>query len=365
MSSHRRKFKKSTSKPADPVRALNNVAITSSLKNAKAADSGSSNLTPVIKRPPRTSPFQLASAKKFKPLTTEGVVCKFDQLSHPIPFDSRKKHDYQIPKEEITKITRMFHLRPEDLIVSPSQNHVEEQLLRCLLAQFQALDSYLPNWPARLPSKSRLAYYEMLETRANIPDNSLILDSLESIPNRQYCVDAMQCLHTAMKDLILSLPQPSVGVEVIIFAWDYFYKIFFTCYLLFFLQDGLRYSNFVGVSNDRQFDLVKLTKELHHFQLYQRRRRLVNESIVHKRTKIFSSVFSGILPDHGDEKPFQGRLCILYLSWYNQNFYSYTFLFSLCSWCQSIMDLVQNSGKISTGLFQSKISLRSSGFGRN
>ena len=80
------------------------------------------------------------------------------------------------------------------------------------------------------------------------------------------------------------------------------------------------------MSDDRQLDLVKLTKELHQFQLTQRRRRQVNESIVYKRTKIFSSVFSGILPDHGNEKPFQGNLYILYLSLCNPNFIPTPFL---------------------------------------
>ena len=216
MPSSRRKIKKSTtsSKPMGLARVLKNGVSSNAVKEVVVADTASPRVAPVIKRPPRTSPFQLASAKKFKPLTEEGAVCKFDQYSHPIPFDKRKKHGYQVPKDELTKIKRMFHLRPADLVVPSSQNHAEEQLLRCLLAQFQALDAYLPNWPSRLPNKSRMAYYGMLEIRANIPDNSLVLDSLESVPNQQYCVDAMQHLHMAMKDLILSLPQPATGVEV-------------------------------------------------------------------------------------------------------------------------------------------------------
>ena len=74
----------------------------------------------------------------------------------------------------------------------------------------------------------------------------------------------------------------------------------------------MKFANFVGVSGARQLDLVKLIKELHHYQLSQRKFRQVNESIVYKRTKIFAQVFSGILPSHGDEKPFQGKRYILY-----------------------------------------------------
>ena len=220
MPSNRRKFKKSTTtaKPTSLSRVLKGVASSNAISDVVEATAAPHKVAPVTKRPPRTSPLQLASAKKFKPMTEDGVVCKFDQYSHPIPFDKRKKHDYQVPKDELTKVKRMFHLRPEELVVPSGQNHVEEQLLRCLLAQFQTLDAYLPNWPSRLPNKSRMAYYDLLEIKTNMPDTSLILDSLESIPHQQYCMDAMRCLHTAMQDLIPSLPQSVTSMEVCIFT---------------------------------------------------------------------------------------------------------------------------------------------------
>ena len=200
------------------IPTVQTVSLPSDLNSASNAVAASH------KRASRKTPIILASKKKYVPKKTVGVVCNFAKSSHNFTYDKRKKQDYQVPLEKRTKINRMYQLNPASLVVPPEQDLTEERLLQILMSQFQALDTYLPDWPSKLSANMRNAYYDIQKVRSGLPD-----PDLDDVPNQQCCLVALRTLHSSMTDLVESLPQVASNPMVIILLFDLFYR---SCYVI-------------------------------------------------------------------------------------------------------------------------------------